>query len=88
LFAVALESIALDRGLPRKVFMLFGRLRMPLERSSSHEIAERPGSGLHRIPPVRGGSPHRVASLAPVPPPLDDEYRGLDRLDREELDED
>jgi hypothetical protein len=68
--------------------MLFGRLRMPLERSSSHEIAERPRSGLHRIPAVRGGSPHRVVPLVPVPAPLDDEFVGIDRLDREELDED
>jgi hypothetical protein len=67
--------------------MLFGRLRVPLEPSSSREFAERPGSGLHRIPPVRGGSPHRVVPLLPVPAPLDDEFEGLDRLDREELDE-
>ena len=50
------------------------------------------------IPPVRGDSPQRAFSHPPVdrpshplsllPAPLDDEFVGLDRLDREELDED
>jgi len=68
--------------------MLFGRLRMPLERDSSRDLGERTKSGLHVIAPVRGGSPQRGLLLLPPPAPLEDEFEGLDRLDREELDED
>jgi hypothetical protein len=68
--------------------MLFGRLRVPLSEYE-HPLArskERTKSGLHLVA-VRDGSPR---------PPLteldagscEDEFAGLDRLDREELDED
>jgi len=70
--------------------MLFGRLRVPFERLAA-EPRERPRSAhraAHHAPVgARGDSPRRPISL--VPPPLDarEDYVGLDRLDREELDE-
>jgi hypothetical protein len=88
----------LDRCLLGYHNMLFGRLRVPLERDDSRDLGPRTKSGLHVIPPVRGDSPQRAFSHPPVdrpshplsllPAPLDDEFVGLDRLDREELDED
>jgi hypothetical protein len=73
--------------------MLFGRLRVPFERLAA-EPRERPRSA-HRAAHgsvgsagARGDSPRRPISL--VPPPTetrDDDFAGLDRLDREELDE-
>ena len=73
--------------------MLFGRLRVPFERLAA-EPRERPRSA-HRaahgsVGPTgaRGDSPRR-RPISLVPPPLDarEDYVGLDRLDREELDE-
>ena len=73
--------------------MLFGRLRVPIDRDSSRDVEKRTKSGLHSIipvAPVRGGSPHRALLLLPPVElaPDEDEYAGLDRLDRPELDED
>ena len=76
------EAMAVDRRLlgpeGNRQPMLFGRLRVPLERDSLRDLGKSLGSGVHVIPPLRGGSPH---------PDDADEFRGLDRLDREELDE-
>ncbi len=73
---------------------MFGRHRTPFERMLAREPRDRFESGFHDVAvpalggqPVRGDSPRRPLSLVP-PPPLDDEFAGLDRLDREELDED
>jgi hypothetical protein len=89
---VEVESIPLDRGLLWEVVMLFGRLRVPFERAATRDLGPRTESGLHSIAPVRGDSPQRPLALVPPPPPvqlqLDAEFEGLDRLDREELDED
>ena len=66
--------------------MLFGRLRVPVERESAPEPQERSQSGIHLLPPLRDAAPQR--GLALVPPVAEkDEFAGLDRLDREELDE-
>jgi hypothetical protein len=72
--------------------MLFGRHRTPFERVLAREPRDRFESGFHDVAvtapegqSVRGDSPRRPLSL--VPPPAD-EFEGLDRLDREELDED
>jgi len=70
--------------------MLFGRLRVPLadaEPSLARPARERTKSGLHRIDLSRVESPHRPLALLP-PPACEDEFAGLDRLDREELDDD
>jgi hypothetical protein len=74
--------------------MLFGRHRTPFERVLAREPRDRFESGFHDVPgsalagpTVRGDSPRRPLSLVP-PPPAKDEFEGLDRLDREELDED
>jgi hypothetical protein len=68
--------------------MLFGRLRVPLDREPSCGGEVRTPSGVHEIPTPRGETPRRPLSLVPPPPdPREDEYAGLDRLDREELDE-
>jgi len=69
--------------------MLFGRLRVPFERLAA-EPRESARSAFRPTAAVgpRGDSPRRPVSL--VPPPvaaLEGEYAGLDRLDREELDE-
>jgi hypothetical protein len=65
--------------------MLFGRLRSPYSRVAA-EIR-----GLRALPPPsRGESARLRVSLVPSPPFADrgrDDYAGLDRLDREELDE-
>jgi hypothetical protein len=66
--------------------MLFGRLRVPLEREPSRDEDTRSKSGVHVVPPTRGETPRRPLSLVP-PPEREDEYAGLDRLDRDELDE-
>jgi hypothetical protein len=83
--------------------MLFGRLRVPLDRALSPEPRDRHESGFHVVAVAgadpRGeaprGDPARVIAprLSLVPPaelPADgpDPYAGLERLDREELDED
>jgi hypothetical protein len=65
--------------------MLFGRLRTPVERALAPEPRDRFESGFHVVADVRGDLPQRPLTL--VPPALDDEFEGLDRLDREELDE-
>jgi hypothetical protein len=69
--------------------MLFGRLRVPFERLAA-EPRESARSA-HRAATAsrpRGDSPRRPISLVPPTVALpDDEYVGLDRLDREELDE-
>jgi hypothetical protein len=71
--------------------MLFGRLRVPFERLAA-EPRERPRSAhraAHAPAGARGDSPRR-RPISLVPPPVeavDDDYVGLDRLDREELDE-
>jgi hypothetical protein len=74
--------------------MLFGRHRTPFERVLAREPRDRFESGFHVAAgsslaggAVRGDSPRRPLSLVP-PPPVEDEFEGLDRLDREELDED
>jgi hypothetical protein len=67
--------------------MLFGRHRTPFERVLAREPRDRFESGLHDVSSVRGDSPRPSLSLVP-PPPERDEFEGLDRLDREELDED
>jgi hypothetical protein len=67
--------------------MLFGRLRVPYERLAA-EPRESARSGLRAaFAPTgpRGDSPRRSLSLLPAG--LDEEYAGLDHLDREELDE-
>ena len=62
--------------------MLFGRLRVPFERLA----AEPRVRSLLRVAPVpRGDSPRRT--LLGVTVHTDDDYVGLDHLDREELDE-
>jgi len=66
--------------------MLFGRLRTPVERALAPEPRDRFESGFHVVADVRGDLPQRPLTL--VPPPVEDEFLGLDRLDREELDED
>ena len=74
--------------------MLFGRHRTPFERVLAWEPRDRFESGFHDVvvpavagQAVRGDSPRRPLSLVP-PSPEVDEFEGLDRLDREELDED
>jgi hypothetical protein len=67
--------------------MLFGRHRTPFERMLAREPRDRFESGFHDVSSVRGDSPRRPLSLVP-PLPEKDEFEGLDRLDREELDED
>ncbi len=67
--------------------MMFGRHRTPFERMLAREPRDRFESCFHEVASVRGDSPRRPLSLVPPPPPKD-EYEGLDRLDREELDED
>lgn len=67
--------------------MLFGRHRTPFERVLAREPRDRFESGLYDVRSVRGDSPRRPLSLVPSAP-LEDEFEGLDRLDREELDED
>lgn len=82
--------------------MLFGRLRVPLDR----EVLPRDGSeesGVHVVAPPRGETPRRQlfiveplgqpAAAAELPlhrasPEQRDDYAGLERLDRDELDED
>ncbi|HEY8039417.1 MAG TPA: hypothetical protein VIF15_06465 [Polyangiaceae bacterium] len=64
--------------------MLFGRHRVPFERAISPEPRERLQSGFHQVSTPRGESPRRPLSLLP---PVIDEFEGLDRLDRAELDE-
>lgn len=69
--------------------MLFGRHRTPFERVLAREPRDRFESGLHDVRAARGDSPRRPLSLVTPPPAKDeDEFEGLDRLDREELDED
>jgi hypothetical protein len=70
--------------------MLFGRLRVPFERlaAESRESTRSARRAAHASVGARGDSPRRPISL--VPPPAEaraDDYTGLDRLDREELDE-
>lgn len=77
--------------------MLFGRLRVPVENAQAAQARVRPESGLHPVVeaadesrgtlPQRGTSRPSTRTLTVVSAPLDDEYFGLDRLDREELDE-
>lgn len=68
--------------------MLFGRHRTPFERVIAREPRDRFESGLYDVRSVRGDSPRRPLSLVPSPLDAEDEFEGLDRLDREELDED
>jgi hypothetical protein len=65
--------------------MFFSRLRVPVERTLPAQPRDRFESGFHSAFADRGDLPQRALSL--VPPPLTDEFAGLDRLDREELDE-
>ena len=58
-------------------------LRSHLETSDSH-----PKERAEASPTARGGSPQRVSSVLVVAAPLDEEFAGLDRLDRDELDDD
>ncbi|HEX8790623.1 MAG TPA: hypothetical protein VF765_06700 [Polyangiaceae bacterium] len=67
--------------------MLFGRHRTPFERVLAREPRDRFESGLYDVRSARGDSPRSPLSLV-QPPSLEDEFEGLDRLDREELDED
>jgi hypothetical protein len=69
--------------------MLFGRLRVPFERlvAEPRESA-RTARRATRVQGPRGDSPRRPLSVAPPPvDEIDNAYLGLDRLDREELDE-
>ena len=67
--------------------MLFGRHRTPFERVLAREPRDRFESGLYDVSSVRGDSPRSPLSLVQQTP-VEDEFEGLDRLDREELDED
>jgi hypothetical protein len=69
--------------------MLFGRLRVPFERLAAEpRESARSARRATTVQGPRGDSPRRPVSLAPPPAePLEDAYVGLDRLDREELDE-
>jgi len=68
--------------------MLFGRLRTPVERALAPEPRDRFESGFHvvaeAIPDRRVETPHHPLTLLRS---LEDQFEGLDRLDREELDE-
>ena len=70
--------------------MLFGRLRVPFERLAA-EPRESARSALRANTAAvrsRGDSPRRPVSLAPPPVTArEEDYVGLERLDREELDE-
>ena len=68
--------------------MLFGRLRTPVERALAPDPRDRFESGFHVVADARGDLPQRPLTLVPRPLELDDEFEGLDRLDRDELDED
>ena len=78
----------LDRRLLRRSIMLFGRLRTPVERALAPEPRDRFESGFHVVAELsqseRVETPHHPLTLVRS---LDDEFEGLDRLDREELDE-
>ena len=67
--------------------MLFGRLRVPYERLAAEPRENARSAHRPTLGPVgpRGDSPRRTLSL--VATGLDEDYAGLDRLDREELDE-
>lgn len=69
--------------------MLFGRLRVPLDREPCREEDVFAKSGVHVIAERRGETPRRPLSLVPSASrqEREDEYAGLDRLDREELDD-
>jgi len=84
--------------------MLFGRLRVPVERALSPEPRDRYESGFHVVADtVRDEAPHSPRAHQNAPPRAPttrltlvrqapsasggDEFAGLDRLDREELDE-
>ncbi len=85
--------------------MLFGRLRVPVERAYAPEPRNWEESGIHIVAPMtapasRGeeSHAHQDAPARPVSTRLtsltlvrqvsnDDEFAGLDRLDREELDQ-
>lgn len=68
--------------------MLFGRLRVPLDREPCRDEDVFAKSGVHVIAETRGETPRRPLSLVPSAPRQgEDEYAGLDRLDREELDD-
>jgi hypothetical protein len=71
--------------------MLFGRLRTPVERAALAEPRDRFESGFHVVAVApeakthdRVETPQHRLTLVRA---LDDEFEGLDRLDREELDE-
>ncbi|HEY6460445.1 MAG TPA: hypothetical protein VIY73_09850 [Polyangiaceae bacterium] len=68
--------------------MLFGRLRVPLDREPALRDG-REDSGIHVVAPARGETPRRQLFIVEPTgePKADDLYAGLDRLDREELDE-
>lgn len=66
--------------------MLFGRLRVPLDREPSCDGDMRKESGVHMIATTRGETPRPPLALVPVAP-REDEFAGLEQLDREELDE-
>jgi hypothetical protein len=74
--------------------MLFGRLRVPVERATTPEPRDRHESGFHVVgSELRGEAPHGDPAhpvsprLSLVPAGLSEEFAGLDRLDRDELDE-
>jgi hypothetical protein len=74
--------------------MLFGRLRVPVERAATPEPRDRHESGFHVVgSEIRGEAPQadRGRTVSPrlslVPAGLSEEFAGLDRLDRDELDE-
>lgn len=74
--------------------MLFGRLRVPVERALAPEPRDRHESGFHVVGgEVRGAVPQDdparpvAPRLSLVPAGLAEEFAGLDRLDRDELDE-
>ena len=80
--------------------MLFGRLRVPFERLAAESreglradarasfapLPEWACASLHGPVGPRGDSPRRCV-VPTAPPRASDDYTGLERLDREELDE-
>jgi hypothetical protein len=69
--------------------MLFGRLRVPFERLAAEpRESARSARRAALVQGPRGDSPRRPLSVVPASVDGgDDAYVGLDRLDREELDE-
>ena len=69
--------------------MLFGRLRVPVERALARDLADEDRSDVFVVGARKG---HRRVEMSRqtlvLALPLDEEFEGLDRLDRDELDDD